>query len=98
MDTVKVIKYLFNHPELKDDFEILSNNLMPESDRGAILIAAEIIESKLEILFRKASTSNASKSLLKKLLEYHMQLMSSCAANKANQADAFMFSFLHSST
>lgn len=70
MNFKELLKLFLKNSEIEEDLKCLSQDLMPESDRGAVLIATELIDSKLESLFRNASTSNASKRLLKKLLEY----------------------------
>src|SRR5690625_1874255 len=70
---------------------------MPESDCGAVLIATEIIDSKLESLFRKASTSQASKRLLKKLLNYPGSLSTFSAKADVSFALGFIGEYEYSS-
>ena len=59
---------LLSHPEVKQILKKDLASIISESDRGAILISAEIINSHLEKLFEEKTF--ASNKLLKKILSY----------------------------
>ncbi|MGM0589243.1 MAG: hypothetical protein ACQETE_12550 [Bacteroidota bacterium] len=63
-------KSIFEHPDVEEVFDDVFKSLVAESDRGAVLVGAEIVNAQLDTLFREISESDASNTLLNKLLDY----------------------------
>lgn len=73
-------KGLFDHPETKSAFFKVFENVPPESDRGAVLIAQEIISSELTNLFKELAPKDEIANKMSKEIFRYPQPMSSFAA------------------
>jgi hypothetical protein len=60
----------FDHPDLGDTFYAILDTLVRESDRGAVLIGASLVDSFLRQLFEKIAPEGMSKKTLRSILEY----------------------------
>jgi DNA-binding MltR family transcriptional regulator len=87
-------KELLPHPDVEDVFRTVLTTLAAESDRGAVLIGAEIVNDHLTELFREKASSSASNTVLNRLIKYPGPLSSFSA--KADMA--LVFGFLGEST
>lgn len=63
-------KDFLGHPEVQHYFQKDLNLVIAESDRGAVLIAASIIDEQLKRLFETVATNKLSKKRLKEILNY----------------------------
>ncbi len=61
---------ILNHPEIQDLFTKLTETLLQESDRGAVLVGASIVDEQLRNLFEEIVPSEMSRKERKSLLDY----------------------------
>jgi len=69
MPRIEGIPFL-EHPEVRSFFENEMLTLINESDRGAVLVAASILDQQMRHLFEAVATSELSKSKLSRILDY----------------------------
>lgn len=78
-------------------FKSVFSSLVSESDRGAVLVAAEIINNQLDKLFRETSQKSVTKTLLDRLLEYPGPLSTLSAKNDVAYSVGLIRENVHSS-
>jgi hypothetical protein len=76
--------HFLEHPEVKILFGPSLEALVRESDRGAVLIAAQIVDNALRRLFEEVAPTGMSRKTLKSLLDYSGPL--STSSSKINLA------------
>jgi len=70
MDTENQEKDFFGHPEVKELLSGVFGNIEHESDRGAVLVAQEIISNELVKLFSAVAPGGMPTKKVKELLRY----------------------------
>lgn len=63
-------RLLLEHPEVRETLSEVFHLILAESDRGAVLFGAEVINTYLERTFRRIAPKGMSSRRLKDLLDY----------------------------
>ena len=72
-------KLILEHPEVQEVLLVVLTSLAQESDRGAVLIGAEIVDAHLADFFRRSAPATVEPKHMRRLLEYPGQLSSLAA-------------------
>jgi hypothetical protein len=75
----KIDPHFMNHPEARQTLKSAFSEMTIESDRGAVLIGAELIHTALTDLFLKMTPAGLSNKKAKDLLKYPSALSSFAA-------------------
>ena len=62
--------HILDHPEVRAIFDDVLTILVTESDRGAVLVGASVVEAQMETFFRKIALPGISKKGLKDCLDF----------------------------
>lgn len=62
--------HFLDHPEVHEVFKQAFTTLLPESDRGAVLVGTSIVDSHLRRLFDHLAPTEMGKKKLKAVLDY----------------------------
>lgn len=72
-------KLILEHPEVQEVLVVVLTSLAQESDRGAVLIGAEIVDAHLADYFQRSAPATVEQKHIRRLLEYPGPLSSLAA-------------------
>lgn len=75
----RITDHFLAHPEIKQYFEENFNDLLAESDRGAVLLAAQQIDDQLDKFFKSIAPAQLSNRISNRILNYPGPLSSLAA-------------------